>query len=386
MLFVLHCAVASAQDGSIQFIDNDLNDALRIAQDQNKLIFIDGYANWCIPCKLMEEEVFTNNQVSEYFNKHFVNLKIDLEKGMGPLLAARYNAQVLPAYFVITHDETLIYRFSGFQRIPELLLHASKARAPELVLEAWDARYAEGDRKPNFLYNYTWEKHRAGDPDYRRLVDEYLQTQENWSTNDNLKFIFHFVESSDGPLFGHMLDNRVLYDKVLGKEKVDHSMEILVNQAIYHGQREMSVDEVSELYVKAFPERGHYRALQFKLKYYKWEEHPDSIILALDYAMQHGIKIDSTSQQGYVEKVLALQVPSEPALRKVAGWLESEDLANNSLGIRHRRKLASIYELLGDIGKASKHIKLARKSAKILKDKNLAKHLKTEYKRLRKMQ
>ena len=38
-----------------------------------KIIFVDAYALWCGPCKRMSRDVFPDEKVSAFFNKHFIS-------------------------------------------------------------------------------------------------------------------------------------------------------------------------------------------------------------------------------------------------------------------------------------------------------------------------
>ncbi|HMP31839.1 MAG TPA: thioredoxin family protein, partial [Saprospiraceae bacterium] len=49
------------------------------AKAENKLIFVDCYTTWCGPCKKLDAEVFPNPEVGAFFNKHFVNLKVQMD-------------------------------------------------------------------------------------------------------------------------------------------------------------------------------------------------------------------------------------------------------------------------------------------------------------------
>ena len=49
---------------------------LELAQQQNRPVFVEFYADWCAPCKVMEEELFTEPIVYAYFNSYFLRRPI----------------------------------------------------------------------------------------------------------------------------------------------------------------------------------------------------------------------------------------------------------------------------------------------------------------------
>lgn len=85
-----------AQDRSIRFEEGSYQEALNKAKKENKLLFVDCYTSWCGPCKMLANEVFTNNEVADYFNANFVSLKVDCEKGEGPALRGAVRCVELP--------------------------------------------------------------------------------------------------------------------------------------------------------------------------------------------------------------------------------------------------------------------------------------------------
>ena len=78
LLFALLCKAQGEQ--GITFFKGSFNEALAEAKKQNKPLFVDFYATWCVPCKRMAKEVFTLPEVGEYFNSRFISLQIDAEK------------------------------------------------------------------------------------------------------------------------------------------------------------------------------------------------------------------------------------------------------------------------------------------------------------------
>ena len=98
----------------IHFIEDDWKEALKQAKAQHKFIFTDCYATWCGPCKMLRTKTFTNPSVAAFFNRNFINVSIDMEKGMGPQLAANWGIQAYPTLIVFDADGKPIEGIVGF--------------------------------------------------------------------------------------------------------------------------------------------------------------------------------------------------------------------------------------------------------------------------------
>ena len=82
----------------VDFKELTMQEALTLAEKEKKMVFVDFYTTWCGPCKMMSSKVFTREQVGAYFNREFVNLKVDAEKGEGVELAKKYSSDEAPAF------------------------------------------------------------------------------------------------------------------------------------------------------------------------------------------------------------------------------------------------------------------------------------------------
>jgi thiol:disulfide interchange protein DsbD len=58
---------------------------LRQASDQGKPIIIDFYADWCTPCRELEEVTFHHDEVVRQATENFVMVKVDVTRGGDPL-------------------------------------------------------------------------------------------------------------------------------------------------------------------------------------------------------------------------------------------------------------------------------------------------------------
>jgi thiol:disulfide interchange protein len=52
---------------------------LNEAKAQNKIIFVDAYTTWCVPCKKMDE-VYKDNKVGDFANDKFIAVKIQFDE------------------------------------------------------------------------------------------------------------------------------------------------------------------------------------------------------------------------------------------------------------------------------------------------------------------
>ena len=80
ILFVLPL-ITVAQEKGIQFEHNTNWEKLKEkAKAENKHIFVDCFTTWCGPCTWMAENVFVKEEVGEFFNANFVNLKLQFDE------------------------------------------------------------------------------------------------------------------------------------------------------------------------------------------------------------------------------------------------------------------------------------------------------------------
>ena len=91
------------------------------AKKENKLIFVDAYTEWCRPCIQMAKDIFTLDNVADFYNKNFINVSMDMEKGVGPVLVKKYKVQAYPAFLFINGDGELIHRDGGYQEAPKFI-------------------------------------------------------------------------------------------------------------------------------------------------------------------------------------------------------------------------------------------------------------------------
>lgn len=111
MVVALTAMVASAQ---VNFESSStLRTLIERAASEEKLIFVDCYAEWCGPCKYMDANVFTDKSVGEFMNENFINAKFDMEKGDGLAIGRRYLVKSYPTFLILNKKGEEVARLIG---------------------------------------------------------------------------------------------------------------------------------------------------------------------------------------------------------------------------------------------------------------------------------
>lgn len=97
------------------------------AKEERKLVFVDFYTDWCLPCRLMEKDVFMDKDLGNFFNENFINYKVDAEKGNGVNLAQIFNVQAYPTLLFLNDKGQVLERKEGAAYHSELRAMAESA-------------------------------------------------------------------------------------------------------------------------------------------------------------------------------------------------------------------------------------------------------------------
>ncbi|MDB5153869.1 MAG: thioredoxin domain protein [Mucilaginibacter sp.] len=112
----------------INFTDEKWADVLKLAKQKGQAIFVDAYASWCGPCKDLKAQTFTNAKVAAYFNAHFINVSLDMEKGEGVQFADQFAVDSYPTLLFIDDSGQILRKSEGFLDAGQLLELADKVK------------------------------------------------------------------------------------------------------------------------------------------------------------------------------------------------------------------------------------------------------------------
>ena len=137
LLMVLFAPAVAGEGGEIEWM-TDPSDALRAAEEQNRLLLVDAWAPWCAPCFEMDETTWKDPGVAEAVDP-FVRLKInhDVQK----LFVERYAIEHLPILLVLDPAGDEVTRVYGFHSAEQVRTLSDRLLTGyEAFAEAADAR------------------------------------------------------------------------------------------------------------------------------------------------------------------------------------------------------------------------------------------------------
>lgn len=112
-LILLNISFLLATPSAVNYSNKPLKKIYRLAKKLNKPIFIDVYADWCGPCKMMDKEVFSREDVAGVLNQNFICFKMDADDDTYIYEKFEYEITKLPTLLFLKPDGTLIQKYVG---------------------------------------------------------------------------------------------------------------------------------------------------------------------------------------------------------------------------------------------------------------------------------
>ncbi len=242
----------------IEFEHGTYAEALAKAKAENKMIFMDCYTTWCGPCKKLTKEIFTQPEVGEFFNKNFVNVKIDMEKGEGIELQKKHNVSSFPTLLFLDASGENLHRKSGFLVADTLIAEAKKALDPALRASANYRKWDNGKRDPEFVSELVIQAIRDNNSEYmRKIGKEYVSklSYDDMLNPYNFDIMSRYANqrSYGSKMFNHISTNQQQYIDSVGAKLYSMFMFKIYSKYLQTYKDSLSdkeLDKVIEGYLK----------------------------------------------------------------------------------------------------------------------------------------
>ena len=257
---------------SVRFTQSKLETAINLAKSQNKNIFIDTYASYCTPCKILEKE-FRNEELAQYLNDNFVSIRVDMESEMAAAYKERYQIVFLPTLLFLSQEGNLRMSIDHLLKAEDILKMAKYLNgdeekkkqvvavesppppppnsasvtpvkkpsnpnpSPKVELDESEGKILyvmgqDGLLPPHILREEAYFRMQLMDGSHHATADKYLATQDDWSTDTNMQFIHDFLNDARSEKFEYLVANRSAFENLIGEEQISQSIQILVNKEL----------------------------------------------------------------------------------------------------------------------------------------------------------
>lgn len=327
---LMMCLIAtSITSQGIEFFHGSWEEALQKAYEEEKVIFVDAFTTWCGPCKTMAKFTFTDEEVGNFFNDQFINIKLDMEKDEGMSWRRKYPVSAYPTLYFIDPEGEVVLKSVGGKKPADLLNLGAKASKGNDTSKKYAEKYAEGDRSYDLMYRYVKALNRAKKPSLK-IANEYLKSQSELNTEENLKFILEAAIQVDSRVFGQLETYKEEIIKVTSEEAVNEQILLAANNTVQKAikfEAKSILIEAQEKIEKHLPKEADRFATRS----------------SMDYALAMR---DEQAYEKHIKTYIKKHVADDPkALINVAKEIDSYFSNQKSLMVLAEKAAGSAYEI-----------------------------------------
>lgn len=442
------CLTVFTLKAQVNFAEISLRSAKQRATIEDKLIFVDTYAQYCKPCKQMDIE-FKNPKLAKYLNKHFIRVKVDMEGEHGLDFKNEYQIVFLPTVMILDKNGNQRYKIDQLSTAEELLAIAkhykekyypdannliasnsnsvpakksnqsssvstkkqsskkpaannvSKKKSPVEVVKApvetkvqsaktttnketqatsltnvkAEEIETSGNEKiihvlgqnspdlpPEILMQEAYLKMEFMDGSHRAAAEKYLATQDDWSTVNNMNFLYDFLYTVNSSSFEYLIANKEKFQALRGTEEVNRTISILVDKELERAFPRPNYEKALQLFYYKDPDTAESAAKEYQLYTYLIEDDTEAFKLSASSYLDEN---NSTDPHLYSKLSSAIMNgnPPKKELKKAQVYISKAQNLNPS-NSQYVLQDAILNQLLGNRKQAEKLAQTALQLAK----------------------
>ncbi len=296
--------LCAAQEKGVNFQNNlTWAQVKEKAKKENKYIFADCYTTWCIPCKVMAKEILPQPEVASFLNDKFISVALQFDKTkQDDVTTKRWYKDIqqikedakisaYPTYLIYNPDGQLVNSIVGGSPDAGAFLTKLKSSLdPKNQLINLKKQYAEGNRNPDFLHTFGLALLQSWDSQAPEVVNQYLATQKDLLTKENVSLIIFATSKSTDPGFNILVNKgrefdeltnkgmsglmfgRIVFDEIVFPiERVNGKREDHGGMIVYSGEIDKNInwDKVYTKLQAAYPAQADELLLKAKIQYYR---------------------------------------------------------------------------------------------------------------------
>lgn len=308
------------------------------ARETGKYLLVDCYTTWCGPCKYMAEHIFPTAEAGAFFNRNFINVKVQLDRtdkdndevrswyADGEAIAKQYQVKSYPTFLIFTPTGELVHRIVGGGDVPGFIAQASRGLDPEKQYYTLLRRYEAGDRTAPLLRNLAYA---ASDGFLKEQASayaaEFVDSDTDFFTAENLTFLTKYTTATAGKGFRLFLEHPDRVDSLLGPGSANEFMAQLVmgSEVYVHFQQgpDANLDSLVREANRKFPTVDLDKpASLLQLSIWQAGKDTDRLIPGiLTYMGKYSQVTDASKRHGFARAILEFSTQRE-VLEKALQW------------------------------------------------------------------
>lgn len=225
LLSVLSITAFAQNEQGMEFFHGTWEEAKAEAKKEKKYIFVDVYTTWCGPCKKMSKYTFTDASVGDFYNEHFINFKIDAEKGEGPSFASEFKVRAYPTLLYFNSKGDVVSTTKGYRTPDQFLEEGRKLFVNKETLDKKLAEFEKGNNDKAFLSELVGLLNVMGMPN-KKVQSAYLNSlsDEELMNEENSQLIFKGADNINSVFYDKLIEKRAHFEQIMGAEKVSNKI------------------------------------------------------------------------------------------------------------------------------------------------------------------
>lgn len=232
-----------------------LEEALARAKAESKPIFFNCFADWAVPCHGMNMYVFSNAEFAQWVEKHFVPLFIDVTQAEHKAIATKYNIKKFAHFLVLDAHGRVQHRIIGGKQLPDFQKDLTLALSPKTSLAGTEARYNTGKASIKEVRAYLNALLFADETErFTQVGTQFLGMlkEKDYPRAENWDILSRLITDANSDLFAKLSDNKAIYVKNVGADKVNGLAESLFYAplaAMAGGSEPYNAERLLDLYL-----------------------------------------------------------------------------------------------------------------------------------------
>ncbi|OQP59111.1 hypothetical protein A3860_38750 [Niastella vici] len=229
----------SISNGGIQWVSGlTWNQIIKQAHDQNKYIFMDCFATWCRPCKVMDKQVYPNDTVGQLMKSGFICVRMQMDStknddeetkkwySVVKTFEKEYSVNAMPTFLIFAPNGKIVHKDVGGKNVKQFIALIEDATDTTKQYYRLVEQYNKSKLKYAQMPALAQMARSVGEKELsirimRTYMTEYLdKDQQNYFRKENQRFICDFsseILRSDDKLFLLYLQQSKKMDSLFGK-------------------------------------------------------------------------------------------------------------------------------------------------------------------------